>query len=109
MVQGQSPISQAVWCRAAPRHASDQVTWRHLLTRVFYSRQAIQKYIKANNKLGDVTDAMFKSHVNRAIQSGEKSGVFTRPKGEFRAFPTLLASMLDACRRVLFKSRRRLI
>jgi histone H1/5 len=51
------------------------------------SRQAIQKYIKANNTLGDVTDAMFKSHVNRAIASGEKNGDFTRPKGEFRTFP----------------------
>lgn len=57
------------------------------------SRQAIQKYIKANNDLGVVTDAMFKSHVNRAIASGEKSGDFLRPKGEFRTFrshPNLL-------------------
>lgn len=51
------------------------------------SRQAIQKYIKANNSLGDVSDAMFKSHVNRAIVSGEKAGDFTRPKGMFRPVP----------------------
>ncbi|KAF2007738.1 hypothetical protein P154DRAFT_516552 [Amniculicola lignicola CBS 123094] len=70
---------------AAPAHASYQDMIKdaivNLKERNGSSRQAIQKYIKANNKLGDVTDVMFKSHVNRAIQSGEKSGVFTRPKG----------------------------
>ncbi|KAF2641226.1 hypothetical protein P280DRAFT_468878 [Massarina eburnea CBS 473.64] len=46
------------------------------------SRQAIQKYIKANNDLGSISDAMFKSLVNRAIVSGEEKGAFSRPKGE---------------------------
>jgi hypothetical protein len=45
------------------------------------SRQAIKKYIKANNKLGDVSDAQFNSLVNRALANGEKNGEFLRPKG----------------------------
>jgi histone H1/5 len=53
-----------------------------LLTK-FYSRQAIQKYIKANNKLGNVSDAAFKSHVNRAIASGVEKSDFSQPKGTF--------------------------
>jgi histone H1/5 len=47
----------------------------------FHSRQAIKKYIKANNKLGDITDATFNSHINRALATGEKNGEFLRPKG----------------------------
>jgi histone H1/5 len=53
-----------------------------LLTK-FNSRQAIQKYIKANNKLGNVSDAAFKSHVNRAIASGVEKSDFSQPKGTF--------------------------
>lgn len=45
------------------------------------SRQAIQKYIKANNNVGNITDTMFKSLVNRAITTGEEKGIFSRPKG----------------------------
>lgn len=45
------------------------------------SRQAIKKYIKANNDLGATTDAAFTSHVNRALLQGEKAGAFDRPKG----------------------------
>ena len=47
------------------------------------SRQAIKKYIQANNNLGATTDAMFSSHLSRAIAAGEKSGDFSRPKGQF--------------------------
>lgn len=46
------------------------------------SRQAIQKYIKANNKVDNLSDAAFKNHVNRAITSGEEKGDFLRPKGK---------------------------
>jgi len=45
------------------------------------SRQAIKKYVKANNDLAGTTDAAFTSHVNRALIQGEKAGVFERPKG----------------------------
>lgn len=65
------------------------------------SRQAIQKYIKANNQLGDVTDNMFKSHVNRSIQKGEKDGDFTRPKGQSWLLPDPTLCCLHECARVL--------
>lgn len=52
-----------------------------VLTRL-HSRQAIKKYVKANNKIGDITDAQFNSHVNRAIQQGVEKGHFDQPKGE---------------------------
>lgn len=45
------------------------------------SRQAIQKYIHANNKIGNLSDLQFRKTVNRAIASGEEKGDFTRPKG----------------------------
>jgi histone H1/5 len=45
------------------------------------SRQAIKKYIKANNKLGTTTDNAFNSHINKALGVGEKNSVFERPKG----------------------------
>lgn len=53
------------------------------LTLVPCSRQAIQKYIKANNSLGNPTEAMFKSRVNGAIRKGLESGDFSFPKGTF--------------------------
>lgn len=83
MVQGEFAALMAM-VFSTPRHAQSQVTSADMYC--LNSRQAIQKYIKANNNLGEVSDAMFKSHVNRAIASGEKSDVFLRPKGEFRAF-----------------------
>lgn len=46
-----------------------------------HSRQAITKYIKANNKLGTSTDAAITSHINTALRAGETSGDFLRPKG----------------------------
>jgi len=45
------------------------------------SRQAITKYIKANNKLGTATDATVSTHINAALRAGERSGDFLRPKG----------------------------
>ena len=46
------------------------------------SRQAIKKYIQANNNLGNTTDAQFNQHISKALQSGEDAGVFDRPKGK---------------------------
>jgi len=45
------------------------------------SRQAIKKYVKANNNLGATSDAAFNSHINRALAAGEEQNVFERPKG----------------------------
>ncbi|KAJ5052781.1 hypothetical protein J3E72DRAFT_285881, partial [Bipolaris maydis] len=70
---------------AAPAHGSyiDMVKDAiiNLKERNGSSRQAIQKYIQANNKLGNLSDAAFRGHVNRAISSGEEKGDFARPKG----------------------------
>jgi hypothetical protein len=65
------------------RHASAATRLSHCLLTFPCSRQAIQKYILANNKLGNLSDTAFRSHVNRAIASGEEKGDFARPKGEY--------------------------
>jgi histone H1/5 len=46
------------------------------------SRQAIQKYIKANNKVDNLSDTAYKGHVNRAIAHGVEKGIFLQPKGK---------------------------
>ena len=45
------------------------------------SRQAIKKYVQANNNLSGVSDNFFTAQFNKALQKGSESGVFTRPKG----------------------------
>jgi hypothetical protein len=45
-----------------------------------YSRAALKKYVKANNKI-TAADNMFDSLFNRAIRSGVEKGVFAQPKG----------------------------
>ena len=45
------------------------------------SRQAIKKYILANNDLGNVTETTINMHISKALQSGEEGGDFLRPKG----------------------------
>lgn len=46
------------------------------------SRQALKKYVKANNAhLKGVQDSMFDSLFNRALKNGVDKGVFEQPKG----------------------------
>ncbi|KAK0357559.1 hypothetical protein LTR91_004085 [Friedmanniomyces endolithicus] len=45
------------------------------------SRQALKKYVQANNNLSGVTDAQFSTQFNRALQRGSDAGAFARPKG----------------------------
>ncbi|KAF1830556.1 hypothetical protein BDW02DRAFT_572908 [Decorospora gaudefroyi] len=77
--------SKAKAAPAAPTHGSyidmvkDAIV--NLKDRNGSSRQAIQKYIQANNKVGNLSDSAFRGHVNRAIASGEEKGDFARPKG----------------------------
>jgi len=52
-----------------------------LNTNILSSRQAIKKYILANNDLGNVTEATINMHISKALQSGEDGGDFLRPKG----------------------------
>lgn len=49
-----------------------------------HSRQAIKKYVLANNNLGGVSDAMLSSHFNKALARGTETGAFERPKGMYR-------------------------
>jgi histone H1/5 len=46
------------------------------------SRQAIKKYIQANNNLGNTSETAFAGHLARALKSGEENGIFERPKGK---------------------------
>ena len=39
--------------------------------------------MQANNNLSGVTDAVFTSQFNKALQKGSDSGVFARPKGTY--------------------------
>lgn len=52
-----------------------------LLTSPRSSRQALKKYVLANNNLGTTTDKQFSSNFNKALTSGSEKGVFARPKG----------------------------
>lgn len=47
------------------------------------SRQTLKKYVKANNNIGDISDAVFTTQFNKALMKGSDSGVFSRPKGTF--------------------------
>ena len=51
-----------------------------------YSRQALKKYVKANNDI-KAQDAMFDSLFNRALKTGVDKGVFAQPKGMFLSSP----------------------
>jgi len=45
------------------------------------SRQAIKKYVKANNKVKYTSEAQFDSMFNRALKAGVEKGDFAQPKG----------------------------
>ncbi len=59
------------------------------------SRQALKKYVQANNNLSGVTDAQFSTQFNRALQRGSDAGAFARPKGT--SLPTI--ALTDALSR----------
>jgi histone H1/5 len=46
------------------------------------SRQAIKKYINANNDFTAMTEAAFNKHISRALEVGEGK-VFEFPKGRY--------------------------
>jgi histone H1/5 len=45
------------------------------------SRQAIKKYVKANNKVQFTSETQFDSMFNKALKSGVEKAEFTQPKG----------------------------
>jgi len=80
-----TPSKAKASASTAPQHASYQDMIKeaivNLKERNGSSRQAIKKYIQANNTLGATTEAAFNSHLARALKTGEENGVFERPKG----------------------------
>ena len=46
------------------------------------SRQALKKYIQANNKTSAATPAVFDNQFNKALRTGVEKGDFTQPKGK---------------------------
>lgn len=50
-----------------------------------HSRQAIKKYVTANNKLNVASQATFDAQFNKAIKAGVEKGEFTQPKGKFQS------------------------
>lgn len=49
----------------------------------FRSRQAIKKYIQANNNTNAASSNVFDSQFNRALKNGVEKGEFSQPKGMF--------------------------
>ena len=68
-----SPASAGAWHGLQRTPTTDNVFCN--------SRQALKKYVQANNNLGATTDAQFTVQFNKALQRGSDSGVFARPKG----------------------------
>lgn len=52
----------------------------------YFSRQAIKKYVSANNKINVASQATFDAQFNKAIKAGVEKGEFTQPKGKSRSF-----------------------
>jgi hypothetical protein len=68
-------------------HRRRKLTYVH-----HHSRQAIKKYVKANNKVKYTSEAQFDSMFNRSLKAGVEKGDFAQPKG------TSLLPILEARR-----------
>ncbi|KAH8888650.1 hypothetical protein GQ53DRAFT_826316 [Thozetella sp. PMI_491] len=70
--------------KAAPTHGTYQAMITDAIVarkdRYGSSRQALKKYVKANNNI-TVSDNMFDSLFNKALKAGVEKGVFEQPKG----------------------------
>ncbi|KAI9799205.1 MAG: hypothetical protein M1825_004848 [Sarcosagium campestre] len=70
---------------AAPSHASYKDMIKdailQLKERNGSSRQAIKKYVQANNSISVTSPNVFDHQFNRGIRAGVSSGEFTQPKG----------------------------
>ena len=56
------------------------------------SRQALKKYILANNKTSAATPTVFDVQFNKALRSGVEKGEFTQPKGKLLSTPPFYIS-----------------
>ncbi|MCJ1471422.1 hypothetical protein MMC13_000061 [Lambiella insularis] len=72
-----------------PRNASpfsclnltDVISYLQLKDRTGSSRQALKKYILANNKTSAASPAVFDTQFNKALRTGVEKGDFQQPKG----------------------------
>ncbi|KAI4132520.1 MAG: hypothetical protein LQ347_002541 [Umbilicaria vellea] len=80
-----TPAATQKKAAAAPAHASyKDMIKEAILTlkdRSGSSRQAIKKYILANNKTAAATPTVFDTQFNKALRTGVEKGDFTQPKG----------------------------
>ncbi|KAA6411356.1 MAG: histone H1 [Lasallia pustulata] len=80
-----TPAASQKKTAAAPAHASyKDMIKEAILTlkdRSGSSRQAIKKYILANNKTAAATPTVFDTQFNKALRTGVEKGDFTQPKG----------------------------
>ncbi len=62
-----------------------------LISTTLHSRQAIKKYIQANNTTNAASSNVFDSQFNRALKNGVDKGEFSQPKGTSRrdVYPVL--------------------
>ena len=59
----------------------DYPAWFFADPKLLYSRQALKKYILANNKTSAATPAVFDNQFNKALRTGVEKGDFQQPKG----------------------------
>ena len=60
------------------------------------SRQALKKYILANNKTNAASPAVFDAQFNKALRTGVEKGDFTQPKGMLFLFPFSCLSLYSS-------------
>ncbi|EER37451.1 conserved hypothetical protein [Histoplasma capsulatum var. duboisii H88] len=79
------PAKKASASKAASSHASYRDMIKdaiiNLKERNGSSRQALKKYVQANNKINITSQSAFDTQFNRAVKTGVEKGDFTQPKG----------------------------
>ncbi|EDN03405.1 predicted protein [Histoplasma mississippiense (nom. inval.)] len=85
------PAKKASASKAASSHASYRDMIKdaiiNLKERNGSSRQALKKYVQANNNINITSQSAFDTQFNRAVKTGVEKGDFTQPKGEATHFP----------------------
>lgn len=71
LAQGAKWFQVSIPTSFSPQHETD----------VLHSRQAIKKYVKANNTITTTSETQFDSLFNKALKSGVEKGDFSQPKG----------------------------
>ncbi|KAL2375682.1 hypothetical protein RJ035_008350, partial [Blastomyces gilchristii] len=79
------PPKKAVTSKPTATHASYRDMIKdaiiNLKERNGSSRQALKKYVQANNRINVTSQSAFDAQFNRAVKTGVEKGDFTQPKG----------------------------